>query len=35
VGKDEFSKILEEKASGDGVQVKYQYTEEKPTGKIC
>ncbi|KAK9505047.1 hypothetical protein O3M35_009197 [Rhynocoris fuscipes] len=32
VGKDEYSKILENKAREDGVDVKYQYTSERPTG---
>lgn len=32
VGKDKYSKILEEKARTDGVNVKYQYTDSEPTG---
>ncbi|KAL1123504.1 hypothetical protein AAG570_002582 [Ranatra chinensis] len=32
VGRDDYSKILEKKAMGDGVCVKYQYTDDKPTG---
>lgn len=32
VGKDKYSKILEERARSDGVNVRYQYTEEEPTG---
>lgn len=32
VGKDKYSKILEEKARANGVNVKYQYTTEAPTG---
>lgn len=32
VGDDKFSKILEDKARSDGVNVRYQYTQEAPTG---
>uniref|UniRef100_A0A023F891 Adenosine kinase n=1 Tax=Triatoma infestans TaxID=30076 RepID=A0A023F891_TRIIF len=32
VGKDNYSRILENKAREDGVNVKYQYTTERPTG---
>lgn len=32
VGTDNFSKTLEEKACEDGVNVRYQYTENAPTG---
>jgi len=32
VGKDEYSKILEEKCKTAGVTVKYQYQEKEPTG---
>jgi len=32
VGKDEYSRVLEEKARADGVDVKYQYTEADSTG---
>lgn len=32
VGRDTFSEILKEKAKEDGVNVRYQYTEKKPTG---
>jgi len=32
VGNDNYSKILEEKARSNGVNVKYQYTDEAPTG---
>ena len=35
VGKDEFSTILESKAKGDGVNVRYQVTEKEPTGEIA
>lgn len=33
VGRDEYSKILQIKANDEGLDVKYQYTQEKPTGK--
>ncbi|XP_026671491.1 adenosine kinase 2 isoform X2 [Ceratina calcarata] len=32
VGKDKYSKILEDKARADGLNVRYQYTEKEPTG---
>lgn len=32
VGKDKLSDILKIKANEDGVDVKYQYNSEKPTG---
>lgn len=32
VGSDDYAKILEEKATNDGLNVKYQYTKEAPTG---
>lgn len=32
VGQDKYSKILEEKARSDGVNVQYQYTDAAPTG---
>lgn len=32
VGEDEYSKILRDKAQGEGVNVKYQYTRKEPTG---
>lgn len=32
VGDDEFSKILEDKARSDGVNVQYQYSQKEPTG---
>jgi len=32
VGKDEYSKILEDKCKAAGVTVKYQYQEKEPTG---
>lgn len=32
VGVDKYSKILEEKAQSDGVNVQYQYSETEPTG---
>ncbi|XP_076757365.1 adenosine kinase 2 [Xylocopa sonorina] len=32
VGMDKYSKILEEKARADGLNVRYQYTEKEPTG---
>ncbi|XKL60814.1 hypothetical protein PGB90_007871 [Kerria lacca] len=32
VGKDKYSEILEKKAREDGVDVRYQYTTEQPTG---
>lgn len=32
VGDDSYSKILEEKARTNGVNVQYQYTKEVPTG---
>lgn len=32
VGDDKYSKILEDKARTDGVNVQYQYTQEQPTG---
>lgn len=34
VGKDKFSEILKVKANEDGVDVRYQYSSEKPTGNI-
>lgn len=34
VGKDDYSRILENKAREDGVNVRYQYTAERQTGKI-
>jgi len=33
VGKDKYSEILKCKANEEGVNVRYQYTSEKPTGK--
>ena len=33
VGKDDFSKTLEEKAEEAGVKVKYQKQDDHPTGK--
>lgn len=33
VGKDKYSEILKLKANNEGVDVKYQYSSEKPTGK--
>ncbi|CAD7081365.1 unnamed protein product [Hermetia illucens] len=33
VGVDKYSKIIEDKARQDGVDVRYQYTEEVPTGR--
>jgi len=33
VGKDKYSEILESKARGDGVDVRYQYTDKEQTGK--
>lgn len=33
VGKDKYSEILKLKANSEGVDVKYQYSSEKPTGK--
>ena len=35
VGKDEFSKTLEEKAEQAGVKVRYQKQDDHPTGKVC
>lgn len=32
VGKDDYAKILEKKATQDGLNVRYQYTNEAPTG---
>ena len=32
VGKDDFSKILADKARSDGVNLRYQYQEDVPTG---
>lgn len=32
VGEDKYSKILEEAARKDGVNVQYQYTDKEPTG---
>lgn len=32
VGNDDYAKILEEEATKDGLNVKYQYTDEAPTG---
>ena len=32
VGKDKYSKILEKKAKEDNLDVRYQYTDEQPTG---
>ncbi|CAL7941176.1 unnamed protein product [Xylocopa violacea] len=32
VGTDKYSKILEERARADGLNVRYQYTEKEPTG---
>lgn len=32
VGNDNYAKILEEKATHDGLNVKYQYTQDAPTG---
>ena len=32
VGKDKYSKILEEKAKENGLNVRYQYTDKEPTG---
>ncbi|CAL1686881.1 unnamed protein product [Lasius platythorax] len=32
VGKDKYSKILEDKAATDGLNVQYQYTDQEPTG---
>lgn len=32
VGKDKYSKILEDRARADGLNVRYQYTEKEPTG---
>lgn len=34
VGQDKYSEILKLKANSEGVDVKYQYSTEKPTGKI-
>lgn len=34
VGKDNFSEILKVKATDDGVNVRYQYQENVPTGKF-
>lgn len=33
VGKDKYSEILKLKANEDGLDVKYQYSSEKPTGE--
>lgn len=33
VGQDKYSEILKLKANEDGLDVKYQYSAEKPTGK--
>lgn len=33
VGYDKYSEILKLKANNEGVDVKYQYSTEKPTGK--
>lgn len=33
VGQDKYSEILKLKANNEGVDVKYQYSKEKPTGK--
>jgi len=35
VGRDDSSKILEDKAKEAGVTVRYQYSEEKPTGRCA
>ncbi|XP_018350637.1 PREDICTED: adenosine kinase 2 isoform X1 [Trachymyrmex septentrionalis] len=32
VGKDKYSEILEDKATADGLNVRYQYTDQEPTG---
>jgi len=32
VGSDKYSKILEDKATTDGLNVRYQYTDKEPTG---
>jgi adenosine kinase len=32
VGKDKYSKILEDKLKSDGVNAQYQYTDKEPTG---
>ncbi|XP_017798780.1 PREDICTED: adenosine kinase 2 [Habropoda laboriosa] len=32
VGRDKYSKILEDKARADGLNVRYQYTNKEPTG---
>jgi adenosine kinase len=32
VGRDKYSKILEDKARSEGVNVQYQYTDREPTG---
>jgi adenosine kinase len=32
VGKDKYSKILEDKATADGLNVRYQYTDQESTG---
>ena len=32
VGKDKYSKILEDRARENGLNVRYQYTEKEPTG---
>ncbi|XP_020285472.1 adenosine kinase 2 isoform X2 [Pseudomyrmex gracilis] len=32
VGKDKYSEILEDKATRDGLNVRYQYTDQEPTG---
>lgn len=34
VGKDSYSEIIEKKAREDGVNVRYQFTTEEPTGKL-
>lgn len=33
VGKDKYSEILKQRAEADGVEVKYQYQEDVPTGR--
>lgn len=32
VGKDKYSDILKVKANEEGLNVKYEYSQEKPTG---
>lgn len=32
VGKDKYSKILEDKAKDNGLKLRYQYTDKEPTG---